>query len=78
MKTTHFRFRTPCYGRIYGDGVFEGTPYESEGMELSATAMANLYERYQRLSQFLKKNNYSDDPVKNLRIYDAVTELLKA
>lgn len=56
MKTTHFRFRTPCYGRIYGDGVFEGTPYESEGMKLSATAMANMYERYERLSQFLKRN----------------------
>ena len=56
MKTTHFRFRTPCYGRIYGDSVFEGTPYESEGMELSATAMANLYERYPELSQFLERN----------------------
>ena len=56
MKTTHFRFRTPCYGRIYGDSVFEGTPYESEGMELSATAMANLYERYPQLSQFLERN----------------------
>lgn len=56
MKTTHFRFRTPCYGRIYGDSVFEGTPHESEGMELSATAMANLYERYQQLSQFLERN----------------------
>ena len=56
MKTTHFRFRTPCYGRIYGDSVFEGTPYESEGMELSATAMANLYERYPQLSQFLEGN----------------------
>lgn len=56
MKTTHFRFRTPCYGRIYGDSVFEGTPYENEGQEISATAMANLYERYPQLSQFLERN----------------------
>ena len=56
MKTTHFRFRTPCYGRIYGDSVFEGTPYENEGQEISATAMANLYERYSQLSQFLERN----------------------
>lgn len=56
MKTTHIRFRTPCYGRIYGDSVFEGTPYESEGMELSATAMANLYGKYSQLSQFLERN----------------------
>lgn len=56
MKTTHFRFITPCYGRIYGDSVFEGTPYESEGLELSATDMANLYERYPQLSQFIERN----------------------
>lgn len=56
MKTTHFRFRTPCYGRIYGDSVFEGTPYENEGQEIGATAMANLYERYSQLSQFLERN----------------------
>lgn len=56
MKTTHFRFRTPCYGRIYGDSVFEGTPYENEGQEISATAMANLYEKYPQLSQFLERN----------------------
>ena len=56
MKTTHIRFITPCYGRIYGDSVFEGTPYESKGQELSATAMANLYQRYQQLSQFLERN----------------------
>ena len=56
MKTTHFRFRTPCYGRIYGDSVFEGTAYESGGQEICATAMANLYERYSQLSQFLERN----------------------
>ena len=56
MKTTHFRFRTPCYGRIYGDSVFEGTPYENEGQEISATAMARLYERYPQLSEFLERN----------------------
>lgn len=71
MKTTHFRFRTPCYGRICGDSVFEGTPYENEGQEISATVVAKLYEWHPQLSQ-------SDDPVKNLRIYDAITELLKA
>lgn len=56
MKTTHIRFRTPCYGRIYGDSVFEGTAYESKGQEIGATAMANLYERYSQLSQFLERN----------------------
>lgn len=56
MKTTHFRFRTPCYGRIYGDSVFEGTPYESEGQEIDAAAMARLYEWHPQLSQFLKRN----------------------
>ena len=56
MKTTHFRFRTPCYGRIYGDSVFEGTPYENEGQEIGATAMAHLYERYPQLSEFLERN----------------------
>lgn len=56
MKTTHIRFRTPCYGRIYGDSVFEGTPYENEGQEISATAMARLYESYSQLSEFLERN----------------------
>ena len=56
MKTTHFRFRTPCYGRIYGDSVFEGTPYENEGQEISSTAMARLYAKYPELSQFLERN----------------------
>lgn len=56
MKTTHFRFRTPCYGRIFGDSVFEGTAYESVGREIGATAMANLYERYSQLSEFLERN----------------------
>lgn len=56
MKTTHFRFRTPCYGRIYGDSVFEGTDHESGGLEIGATAMANLYERYSQLSEFLERN----------------------
>ena len=56
MKTTHFRFKTPCRGRIYGDSVFEGTPYENEGLELSSTTMARLYERCPELSQFLERN----------------------
>lgn len=56
MKTTHIRFRTPCYGRIYGDSVFEETPYENEGQELGATTMARLYERYPQLSEFLERN----------------------
>lgn len=56
MKTTHFRFRTPCYGRIYGDSVFEGTPYESEGQDIDASVMATLYERYPALSVFLDRN----------------------
>ena len=56
MKTTHIRFRTPCYGRIYGDSVFEGTPYENEGQEISATAMSRLYESYPKLSEFLERN----------------------
>ena len=56
MKTTHFRFRTPCYGRIYGDSVFEGTPYENEGQEISATVVAKLYEWHPQLSQFLERN----------------------
>lgn len=56
MKTTHFRFKTPCYGRIYGDSVFEGTPYESEGQDIDASVMANLYERYPELSVFLDRN----------------------
>ena len=56
MKTTHFRFKTPCYGRIYGDSVFEGTPYESEGQDIDASVMANLYERHPELSEFLDRN----------------------
>ena len=56
MKTTHFRFRTPCYGRIYGDSVFEGTPYENEGQEISSSTVARLYEKYPELSQFLERN----------------------
>ena len=56
MKTTHFRFRTPCHGRICGDSVFEGTPYESEGQEIDAAAMARLYEWHPQLSQFLDRN----------------------
>ena len=56
MKTTHFRFKTLCYGRIYDDGVFEGTPYENEGQEISSTTMARLYAKYPQLSQFLERN----------------------
>lgn len=56
MKTTHFRFRTPCYGRIYGDSVFEGTPYENDGQEISSIAMARLYESHPELSEFLERN----------------------
>ena len=56
MKTTHFRFKTPCYGRIYGESVFEGTPYESEGQCIDASVMANLYERHPELSVFLDRN----------------------
>ena len=56
MKTTHFRFKTPCYGRIYGDSVFEGTPYESEGQDIDASVMANLYEKYYELPDFLERN----------------------
>ena len=56
MKTTHFRFKTLCRGRIYDDGVFEGTPYENEGQEISATTMARLYAKYPQLSQFLERN----------------------
>ena len=56
MKTTHFRFMTPCYGRIYGDTVFEGTPYEVEGQEIDATVVARLYEWHPQLSQFLERN----------------------
>lgn len=56
MKTTHFRFSTPCYGRIYGDSVFEGTPYEDGGQEISAIAMANLYDSHPELSEFLERN----------------------
>ena len=56
MKTTHFRFKTPCCGRIYDDGVFEGTPYENEGQEISSTTMARLYARCPELSQFLERN----------------------
>ena len=56
MKTTHFRFKTRCYGRIYDDGVFEGTPYENEGQEISPTTMARLYARSPQLSQFLERN----------------------
>ena len=56
MKTTHFRFKTPCYGRIYGESVFEGTPYENEGQDIDASVMATLYERYPELSQFLDRN----------------------
>ena len=56
MKTTHFRFKTPCYGRIYGESVFEGTPYESEGQDIDASVMATLYERHPELSVFLDRN----------------------
>lgn len=56
MKTTHIRFRTPCHGRIYGDSVFEGTPYENDGQEINATVMARLYESYPQLSEFLERN----------------------
>ena len=56
MKTTHFRFSTPCHGRIYGDKVFEGTPYEVDGQEIDATVVANLYKWHPQLSQFLERN----------------------
>lgn len=56
MKTTHFRFKTPCYGRIYGESVFEGTPYENEGQDIDASVMANMYEKCPELSVFLDRN----------------------
>lgn len=55
MKSTHIRFSSPLEGRIVGEGVFEGTPYQNEGMIIGADTMARMYERYPRLSAFLKE-----------------------
>lgn len=56
MKTTHFRFRTPCGCRIVAESAFNGTPYQNEGMFLNARKTARLYESNSEISQFLEEN----------------------
>lgn len=55
MKSTHIRFSSPLEGRIVGEEVFEGTPYQNEGMIIGADTMARMYERYPHLSAFLQE-----------------------
>ena len=52
--------------------------FDNEGMDSTFYDKAFAVDGHCYEYKFYKKNNYSDDPVKNLRIYDAVTELLKA
>ena len=52
--------------------------FDNEGMDFTFYDKAFAVDGHCYEYKFYKKNNYSDDPVKNLRIYDAVTELLKA
>lgn len=56
MKTTHFRFRTPCGCRIVAESAFNGTPYRNEGKLLDARKTARLYERNSEIYQFLEEN----------------------
>ena len=55
MKSTHIRFSSPLEGRIVGEEVFQGTPYQNEGMIIGADTMARLYEHNPRLSAFLQQ-----------------------
>ena len=52
--------------------------FDNEGMDFTFYDKAFAVDGHYYEYKFYKKNNHSDDPVKNLRIYDAVTELLKA
>ena len=52
--------------------------FDNEGMDFTFCDKAFAVDGHCYEYKFYKKNNYSDDPVKNLRIYDAITELLKA
>lgn len=55
MKSMHIRFSSPLEGRIVGEEVFDGTPYQNEGMIIGAHTMARLYENNPRLSAFLQQ-----------------------
>ena len=52
--------------------------FDNEGMDFTFYDKAFAVDGHCYEYKFYRKNNYSDDPVKDLRIYDAVTELLKA
>lgn len=52
--------------------------FDDAGMDLTFCDNAFAVDGHCYEYKFYKKNNYSDDFVENLRIYDAVTKLLLA
>lgn len=56
MKTTHFRFTTPCSAVINAENILTDNPYSEGIIYMSPTGTARLYDRHPALSQFLERN----------------------
>lgn len=56
MKTTHFRFTTPCSAVINAESILTDDPCSDGIIHMSPTGTAWLYDRHPELSQFLDRN----------------------
>lgn len=72
MKTTHFRFTTPCSAVINAENIFTNDPCSEYIIHLSPLGTARLYDRHPELSQFLERNK--EDAT---QFIDDTKELLK-
>lgn len=72
MKTTHFRFITPCSAVINAENVLTDDPCSEGIIHMSPTGTARLYDRNPELSQFLEMNK--EDAT---QFIDDTNELLK-
>lgn len=72
MKTTHFRFTTPCSAVIDAGSIINDDPYQEGLIHMSPIQTAQLYECNSELSQFLERNK--EDATEFI---DDTNELLK-
>ena len=72
MKTTHFRFITPCSAVINAENIPTDVPCSEGIIHMSPTGTARLYDRNPELSQFLDRNK--EDAT---QFIDDTNELLK-
>lgn len=72
MKTTHFRFITPCSAVIDAEGIINDDPCQEGRIHVSPIGTARLYEKNPELSEFLDRNK--EDAT---QFIDDTNELLK-